>query len=214
MGSPTTRDPRWLLIAASAAPLLLFVAGEGTQWIGLGLLGCFGVDPFQVRRAGSTATEPESSPGTLRRAALVFGVSVGAVLLSARFVVVLASEVTTATGLGRTAIGATVVALGTSLPERSGDLLAVRRRLPDLTLGDIVGSCVTNVTLVLGVVLVLTPIRVNFRDLGDLIGFALRLPVLMLLFLRMGRISGWQPMVFHGLYGAFGAVTYGLLAIG
>ena len=210
----TSRGLMWVLIVATAVPLLLLVAGEGGRWIGLGLLGLFAFYLYRVLRSRSAVAPLETPPGTLLRAALVFAAGMAVVLLSARFVVSLASDITAETGLARTAIGATVVALGTSLPELSVDLLAVRRRLLDLALGDIVGSCATNVTLVLGLVLVLTPIRVNFRLLGDLVGFALLLPVVTLLFLRKGRFSTWQPLVLLVLYVVFVGFTYGLLGFG
>ncbi len=214
VGASASRGLMYLLVVASAVPLLLLVAGQGSRWIGVGLLALFGLYLYQVLRSRSAEEAPATSRGTLVRAALVFAVGIAVVLISARFVVELASGITAETGLGRTAIGATVVALGTSLPELSVDLVAVRRRLLELALGDIVGSCATNVTLVLGIVLVLTPVQVNFRLLGDLVGFALLLPVLTLLFLRKGQFSTWQPTVLLVLYGIFLAVTYGLVGFG
>ncbi len=57
-------------------------------------------------------------------------------------------------------VGLFLVAVGTSLPELSFELAAVRKRQTDMVMGDLLGSVVANSTLILGVVCLIVPIKV------------------------------------------------------
>lgn len=61
-------------------------------------------------------------------------------------------------------VGLVVVAIGTSLPELSFELTAIKEKKQDMVLGDIMGSVVTNAALILGVVAMINP--VDNLDLG------------------------------------------------
>lgn len=56
-------------------------------------------------------------------------------------------------------IGLTVVAIGTSLPEFAASFVAVIRKVPNMALGNILGSNVYNILMVLGVVAIVDPIN-------------------------------------------------------
>ncbi|VAW42514.1 Inner membrane protein YrbG, predicted calcium/sodium:proton antiporter [hydrothermal vent metagenome] len=63
-------------------------------------------------------------------------------------------------------IGLTVVAFGTSLPELFVSLKAAWRGHPDIMLGNIVGSNIANIGLVLAIAALLYPLTVRFKDLA------------------------------------------------
>ena len=98
----------------------------------------------------------------------LFWVVVGGVVLivGADRLVVAAKRLSHYWGISTVLIGAVVVGLGTSLPEMliSGVAAAQPEGL-DLAVGNIVGSNIANLSLVLGVSLVLSPIRVATRSL-------------------------------------------------
>jgi cation:H+ antiporter len=48
-------------------------------------------------------------------------------------------------------IGATIIGLGTSLPELATTIQALKKGLVSMALGNLLGSCITNITLILGV---------------------------------------------------------------
>ena len=48
-------------------------------------------------------------------------------------------------------IGATIIGLGTSLPELATTIQALKKKYYDMALGNLFGSCITNITLVLGI---------------------------------------------------------------
>ena len=61
-------------------------------------------------------------------------------------------------------IGITVVALGTSLPELIVSIFAIFDRQHDIVIGNIVGSNIANIGLVLGVTSILSPILLNSKN--------------------------------------------------
>ncbi len=73
-----------------------------------------------------------------------------------------------AMGVSEVLVGLTVVAVGTSLPELAASVMAAYRGHPDLAIGNVVGSNIFNLALVLGVACFLSPIPVPVGGLGDL----------------------------------------------
>ena len=92
---------------------------------------------------------------------LFFGAGITAVILSSTFVVDSAISLAAILGLSKSFIGATIIAIGTSLPELSIDLAAIRKKEYGLALGDAIGSTIMNITLVLGTAAVISPIFVQ-----------------------------------------------------
>ncbi|MFA6907445.1 MAG: hypothetical protein WC263_01320, partial [Candidatus Micrarchaeia archaeon] len=82
--------------------------------------------------------------------AIVFAASVLAVYVSANIVVSSAISIATELGLAQSFIGATLIALGTSLPEIMVGFEAIKRKMYGLALGDAMGSIMANITIVLG----------------------------------------------------------------
>ena len=78
-------------------------------------------------------------------------VGVGLLVAGATVLVEGAVDVATALGVSGLVVGLTVVALGTSLPELAASVVAVRRGQRDLAIGNVVGNCLLNLGLVLGV---------------------------------------------------------------
>lgn len=66
-------------------------------------------------------------------------------------------------GVSPLAIGLTVVAYGTSAPEMVASVVAALYRHPDVTLGNVLGSNIANIGLILGTTALLAPFAVHFR---------------------------------------------------
>jgi cation:H+ antiporter len=71
-----------------------------------------------------------------------------------------AEGVARAMGVSETIIGLTLVALGTSLPELVTSIIATMRGQPDIAIGNVVGSNIFNLVIVLGTTSVLRPVPV------------------------------------------------------
>lgn len=106
-------------------------------------------------------------------------------------------------GIPKTLIGATIIALGTSLPEIAISLKAITEEQSELALGNIVGSCFTNITLILGIVLLASPLRVNMVVFSDLVTFSLIANLFLWYFLTVGRISLREGAILLFIYGLF-----------
>ena len=99
-------------------------------------------------------------------------------------------------------IGLTVVAFGTSMPEMVVSLSATLSGTGAIAVGNVVGSNIANIALILGLSAILCPLAVHVRiiriDLPLLLVFSLVF-VVMLLNDRIGRIEG--ALLFAGLIG-------------
>ncbi|MBI5347021.1 MAG: hypothetical protein HZB66_00225 [Candidatus Aenigmarchaeota archaeon] len=84
------------------------------------------------------------------KAILIVAVSITLVVISAQIVVNAAIEISKIFGLAETLIGAGIIAFGTTLPELTVSIAAVRRGNYSLAIGNSIGSLVTNLALILG----------------------------------------------------------------
>lgn len=80
-----------------------------------------------------------------------------------------ATEIARQLGISEAIIGLTVVALGTSLPELVTSVVAARKGNSDIALGNIVGSNIFNVLLILGTTSVIKPFAVSQNSIIDMI---------------------------------------------
>ena len=77
--------------------------------------------------------------------------------------VVAASSLARSLGVSRMAIGLTIVAFGTSAPELAVNLAAALRGTSDLAFGNIIGSNLANLGLILGATTLIRPLRIRSR---------------------------------------------------
>lgn len=72
-----------------------------------------------------------------------------------------ASSIARTFGMSESFIGLTIVAAGTSLPELATSVVAALKKQPEIAVGNIVGSNIFNIFLILGVSSTITPIRIG-----------------------------------------------------
>ena len=114
-------------------------------------------------------------------AALFVG-SLGALLFASDVFTSAAEEIGLSFGISPFIIGVTVVAGGTSLPELVSSVLAVFRGAPEIVIGSVVGSNISNMLLVLGVAAV---VGGNIRVIRELVEVDLPLLVASAVFLLL-----------------------------
>jgi len=119
-----------------------------------------------------------------------------------------AISIATAIGISQLVIGVTLVAVGTSLPELMASLIAASRGESDLAIGNVVGSNIMNILLILGSTSVILPVNVPAStlqfDFLVMIGFSL---LLLPLAWTNGRLSRWECGLFLVGYAGFVVVT-------
>lgn len=85
------------------------------------------------------------------------------------FVVDGASAIAAGFGLSQTLIGLTIVALGTSLPELVTSIVAARKGEVDMALGNVIGSNIFNILLILGVAAAISPVAILTENIIDIV---------------------------------------------
>jgi cation:H+ antiporter len=128
--------------------------------------------------------------------------------LSADRFVLAAARLSRAWGLSPVLIGALVIGLGTSAPELLVSVLGAARGEIDIAVGNVVGSNVSNVTLVLGAAALVGPIAskvTTIRREGALMLLSVSLLAVLLWDLSIGRVEGLVLMA--GMGGAAWMLT-------
>jgi cation:H+ antiporter len=92
---------------------------------------------------------------------VVFILGLGILYLGADWLIEGASELAKKLGIRSLIIGLTIVALGTSLPEFLLNLFAVAAEEDGLAIGNIVGSNIANIALILGISAMVMPLSVD-----------------------------------------------------
>ncbi len=136
------------------------------------------------------------------------------ITVGAEFLVRGAKLSATVVGVPEDVIALSVIAFGTSLPELSTCLIAARKGLFDIVFGNIIGSNVFNVLMILGITSAITPIAagtfsaqlVQF-DIWVALGVSVLFTVLMIIFGRINRVAGW---LFFAGYIAYIVYIYAL----
>jgi cation:H+ antiporter len=136
-------------------------------------------------------------------------VGAAVVVASAFFIVESSTFLATSVGIPPVVIGATIVAFGTSIPELSTSIASARKDHFDLALGNIVGSGFINITLILGVALVASPLVVNIAAFSNLVMFSLITNLFLWYFLSTERISWREGALLIFLYVVFLIVSFG-----
>jgi cation:H+ antiporter len=135
------------------------------------------------------------------------GLLAGLLLLTggARFLVTGATEIARSLGVAELTIGLSLVAVGTSLPELFTALVAALRKEPDIALGNVVGSNVLNVLVILGITALVRPITPAaaggaVMDVAVMLGFSVLLLPFLLTGLRLGRIEASLLLLLYVAY--------------
>ena len=182
-----------ILFLTSLIPLLLVIFNVSSPIVGVLLLGTFVANTYFMSKKRTPAVEVNGDSEMVKKenktkviALLIIGL-VG-VIVSARLVVSSGLNIVTIFGAPPILLGAKIIAIGTSLPEFTTTLSAVRRRRVHLAIGGIIGSNLTNLTLVLGLVLLTSP-SVDITLLTEILPFLLITTVIFWRFLTRGGIS-------------------------
>jgi len=188
-----------ILFLSSLIPALLIVMPLTpfrflSPFVGVVLLAIFAFSVYRMTRKRSPALEDHLKKVSVKRMnkvvvflKIVGGISI--VVLAARFVVSSASDIAFAVGVPPILIGAKIIAIGTSLPELVLDLAAIRRGRIHLALGDAIGSNLTNVTLVLGIVLTVSPMAFDVVVFSEIFPFVLITTLILWRYLTKGGVS-------------------------
>ncbi|MGM0620832.1 MAG: calcium/sodium antiporter [Bacteroidota bacterium] len=131
---------------------------------GLFLLLMFGFFLFYVYRLTKTDKEPiEVEVNEMSSFKMITFIVIGLVglVIGGRLVVNNAVEIATILGLSEKIIGFTIVAIGTSLPELATSVVAALKKNTNIAVGNIIGSNIFNIFLVIATSAVVSPVTFN-----------------------------------------------------
>ncbi len=151
--------------------------------------------------------EKDNKVGNIKIWKAVLFVILGIVLLKygGDFVVDYSIQIARMLKISERVIGLTIVAIGTALPELVTSIFAVIKKDTDLAVGNLVGSCVLNLLLILGIGALITPLTVSNEFIQNLI-ILLGTNILIWLFNFIGRkdyISRIQGIILVAVFGAY-----------
>ena len=112
----------------------------------------------------------------------------------------------TALGVSQAIIGLTIVAGGTSLPELATSVVAARKGESAIAMGNVIGSNVMNILMIIGITGVICPMQVNgitMIDLGVLLGSVV---LLWLFSFTKYKVERWEGAVMLTIFAGYGLV--------
>lgn len=214
-GTLIRRELPVMLLATAAVPLMLVNGvlgrGEGAVLFAAALLFTFATIRWSKQGGGSHQDDalehdvPRAS-GKLRLGLLAL-LGLGVLLAGGKVFVGGAVSLALRIGMSEHVVGLTVVAVGTSLPELAASLVATLRGHSEIAVGNVVGSNIFNLLLILGAAALARPIAFPLAEMWlDTVVLAF-LTLLCTAAMRSGRvIQRWEGGMFTAAYVAFIAV--------
>lgn len=198
------------LIALAVTLGLWGIAGAqwGTPLIGIGLLAAILV--YIVWRYNHAPQAPsekseddDEGPPALWLAVLLFLAGLGLLVVGGSYLVSGAIDLARLFGVSEAAIGLTVIAVGTSLPELAASIAAAARGRAALAIGNVLGSNIYNILLIGGVTMTIAPAPIAAElltyELAILAASALLLWVILSTMKQISRALGFALLLAFAL---------------
>lgn len=142
---------------------------------------------------------------------LFFAIGIFLLIRGSNYLVDGSSSLAKRFGVSTLLIGLTVVSIGTTTPELIVNIMASLKGAPEIAFGNIIGSNITNILLVLGVAAIISPIVVKSSSIRKEIPFAIIAACILLVFSNqilidqthtntLTRVSGIMLLTFFALF--------------
>lgn len=183
-------------------------AGTLFRWNGLVLIGCFvAYLLLTIYIAKKNRVEEETEEPLPIWKSIVFIVAgLVAIIVGGQLVVRSAKALALGFGMSETLVGLTIVAIGTSLPELVTSVVASAKGENGMAIGNVVGSNIFNLLLILGISSMLHPIQIgvdSFVDLGVLLGVSLISYGFVCSGKKVNRVEGVIMVALYVIYTAY-----------
>jgi len=192
-----------------------FFMGNETVTIGrLGgiiLLGFFAVFMamllLEAKKDRAAAQEPATPERSLPMNFVFTIGGLAAIVFGSDLVVDSATKIAYSFGLSETFVGLTIVSIGTSLPELVTSMVAAKKGSNEIAMGNIVGSNIFNLLLVLGLATVISPVTIQSYLFIDALMLT-AVTVFAMIFCRDKNLGRKEGAVFILLYAAYFAYIF------
>ena len=122
------------------------------------------------------------------------------VAISAEVIVNTSINISKWFGISENLIGLTVIAVGTNLPELVTSVVAVRKGEIDMAIGNLVGTNIYNIFLILGIAATINPIAISPASFMDIIILAITSIIVYIFIQHKKDISKMEGILMIGLY--------------
>lgn len=164
------------LFLSSVIPLFIVQRGSLGPILGLVLLILFVYFSFTISKTPkqSQITEQQNDPTEKPlMAGLKFVICVIIIIGLSRLIVDSSIDIADFANLPSSIIGATIIGVGTSLPELATTIQTLKKKYYEMALGNLLGSCITNITLVLGISSLVSFSEVNILAVESIMFYVL-----------------------------------------
>ncbi|MFH1835749.1 MAG: calcium/sodium antiporter [Methanobacteriota archaeon] len=132
---------------------------------------------------------------TLKEVFCIIGGIVG-IYFGSKYMISGAVDIASSLGIPENIVGFTLIAVGTSLPELFVSITSVKKGFGNIILGNVIGSNIANLSLVVGVSSFVSPIIIPETSISVTIPLMIILSFVTVLFIR----SGWQVRRREGIF--------------
>lgn len=157
-----------------------------------------------ARQKKEASAKNEKPKFKLGKSLILVVIGMAGIIVGSELVVNNASSLAAAIGISERVIALTVIAFGTSLPELVTTVVAARRGEEDLAVGNIIGSNIFNICIVLGVPVAffgtVTPESFQMLDIVMLVASAVLLFVFSVTTRRINRLEGAMMLLLFAAY--------------
>ena len=157
---------------------------------------------------GETAIAIETTTEiSMPKTILISLVGIVGIVVGGDMVVDAATSIATSFGMSANLVGLTIVAVGTSLPEFVTSIVAIKKGETEIAIGNVIGSNIFNILLVLGLAAVINPISMSMLAFIDII-FMILITLLLYMFMKKrNSLVKSQGIILVALYIAYMSYT-------
>lgn len=190
-------------ILASAVLFVMCLDGDISRIDALVLLVLFAVYMFVTLRGARSGNATESAaqkPMPAVKAVLLIVAGLAGLILGSNVFVDNTSAIARTLGMSDALIGLTIVAGGTSLPELATSVVAARRGNSGIAIGNVLGSNVFNILMILGVTGLIAPMHIQGITTVDLSMMVASMVLLWLFSFTRYRIERWEGVALIAIF--------------
>lgn len=191
-----------VLLGLGGILILLTLNAELSRYEGIGLLLMLGMFLwFVIRREAKRERRSKSGEKVrLKHKFIIFGISAAGIAIASRMLIYSGIGIAEFFGIPEIVIGLTVIAVGTSIPEFTTAIISAVKKVPELSLGNIIGANILNLVWVLGASSVIRPLQVDSKSIWFSNPVMLAITALLVLFMAKGRLKRGHGILFIAVY--------------
>ena len=166
------------LFLSSIIPLFIVQRGSLGPILGLVLIILFVYFGVTISKTTKKNERPKQEENMVTEekatiAILKFLVCLAIIIVLSKMIVDSSVDIANFIALPTSIIGATIIGIGTSLPELATTIQALKKKYYEMALGNLLGSCITNITLVLGISSLVSFSEVNILAVESIMFYVL-----------------------------------------